>query len=216
MASWQGVDGGNKSLTRTGTPMSCSALSDSFVANHDWDTILGAACRATIEADGVAGDELSDANTVGTSLESRQAAAMVGCQHVVVQGGINDIRVAASDTSVTNMQTSAATMLAAAIAAGVTISFCTTTPFGGHANYTETREGYRTTWNAWLIAWCATNGIKCHDIAAAVQDPEDSTVWATGLGDPDLLHPLDTAGGGSEVIAYTILSDLYYLLDQDA
>lgn len=200
----------NHSIVRTGTPLVVAAVGDSITAGaNEWHDKLELSCRATVNDDGVAGDELSEANRVGaTSIEGRYAAAIVGVDWAIVQGGVNDLL---NSGTIANMQSTASAILAAS--SGIRLGFMNIAPFSGYSSWTSAMETDRLAWNSWLETAAADNGVDFYDIASALADPADSSALLSTYDSGDGLHPNEA---GAIRIARVVLEQHQYELDQDA
>ncbi len=196
-----------------GTPKVISCLGDSITAGADeyWDVLNGYINQAApLDANGrTRGDPCNDKGTGGDRLATANNAASVearftadvitfGAEWVIVEAAINDLTQDADPVS--NMQTAIAAMKATADANNIRFDVMNCIPFGSHSVYgTETKKGYRNTWNTWLLSWANSNGVVHYDIASAVADSGDSDNLSATYGiDPvNNVHP--NAAGAAQI-----------------
>lgn len=162
----------------------CTAIGDSWTAGALYTArITNTHLSAVVTASGVGGQKLTD-------LDARFAADVVAgapdC--CIIQGGINDLAVAASDPNA-SMQAAVVSMVAKARAANIVPVLFTPGPWKTNVNWTATKQGYHDTFRAWIIAYGAAEGLAVADVYAALVDPGVPQTLLPAYDGGDGLHP---------------------------
>lgn len=131
---------------------------------------------------GVGGESLVE-------IETRFATDVVALapRFVIIEGGINDIQEAVVDPN-TDMRAAMIAMISAAQAAGIRPIVFNVGPFKTATNWTEERQTWLDSYNAWLAAYAAANAIPFLDVYAILEDPAAPDTLRAAFDSGDHLH----------------------------
>jgi hypothetical protein len=98
-----------------------------------------------------------------------------GASHVHIWWGTNDI---GNGKDTDHIIANTLTAISQAYSAGLSVSLSTIPPRGGSANWDSVKQGYLTDFNAWAIAYGATNGIAVADAYNHMLQPGTEESWS--------------------------------------
>jgi hypothetical protein len=176
----QAVEGSRVSLEDWGV------LGDSFANQGEYQDRINN--RSFITADKTGG---VDSETL-TQIKARSAAYVNGKSfvYVIVNGGVNDLRLATSDISPT-MLSDLQDIVADIEAEGMIPIVTTIPPWKDSANWTSARQTYTDNYNGLVLDYAAANNYTVHDLKNILSD--DGLTLKASFDSGDKLHP-NTAG----------------------